>query len=127
MYLKFSFLFSLCFADGEQYQKIVAIFDHQVNFQSTYQLFIDGQQFDQNVIEENPAIFTNISITPDQTEISVKPGQAVCESRPLDLAILVDSSRSISKKDFEVEKDCIKKLIKEVAPINKGNTQISGK
>ena len=49
----------------------------------------------------------------------------VCESRPLDVAILVDSSKSISSEDYEVEKSCIKKLVAELYPINKANTQIA--
>ena len=78
------------------FQKITVVFDQQVNFQNHYDLFVDGRQVQEETIRDNPAVINpDIQInTLAPPTLNIGRNQAVCESRPLDLAILVDSSRN---------------------------------
>ena len=93
---------------------------------STYEVFIEGNKIENG---DKPAVINSVLVSPSQElpvkPVQPKPVQSVCESRPLDLAVLIDSSRSISMEDFEVEKNSVQTLIDNLHPINEANTRVS--
>jgi len=92
-----------------QFQKLVGILNREIEGRNNFEILTD----------EEYAGYGN----GDWEE--VQSGRQYCESRPLDVIILIDSSRSISPEEYEIEKDAVKVLVREFWPVNRENTQIA--
>jgi len=118
-------LFATSLAQQKFFQKVTAIFEGKINFSGAYTLFLGGGELSDQ-IAENPAVITNVEINPgNPTESRISSSDSICESHPLDVVILMDSSRSMSLQDFETVKASVKALLIDLTPINRGNTQVS--
>ena len=107
----FVLLFTTSLSQENFFQKVTAIFKGKINFSGEYSLFLGGhEQPAQNA--DNPAVITNVEInTGNPTESRISSSDSICESHPLDVVILMDSSRSMSLTDFETVKTSVKALL----------------
>ena len=125
--MKLCFSLFLSLAKSERFQKYITLFTEH-HFTSEFTVIVDSST-EKETLQIPFENFQNVQVISEENddeiaEISRKK-PLLCESRPLDLAILLDSSRSIDDKSWELQKQSVERMASVLFPINDFNTRIS--
>ena len=127
--MKFIFPILLSLARSEGFQKYITLFtEHHFSSQFTVILESSAQEEtlqipDHHDLEQHVQVLRGEN--DDEIKKITKRKPLLCESRPLDLIILLDSSRSISEKSWNLQKESVEKMASVLFPIDDYNTRIS--
>ena len=125
MKLIFSVLFS--FAKAEGFQKYITLFEEH-HFSSEFTVIVDSS-LQANSLQIPRESFENVQVlfgeNDDEIEELSRKKPLLCESRPLDLVILLDSSRSIDDESWQLQKESVEKMASVLFPIDDFNTRVS--
>ena len=125
--MKLIFSLFLSFAKSEGFQKYITLFTEH-HFSSEFTVIVDSSSQKDNlqIPAEN---FENVQVlfeeNDDEIEEISRKRPLLCESRPLDLVILLDSSRSIDEKSWLLQKESVERMASVLFPIDDFNTRIS--
>ena len=125
MKLFLSFLFS--FANSEGFQKYITFFQEH-HFSSELTVIVDSSS-QEDFLQIPRESFENVHVllgeNDDEIEELSRKKPLLCESRPLDLVILLDSSRSIGDESWQLQKESVERMASVLFPIDDFNTRIS--